>query len=80
MKYLFQTAIKLVISEYNIWSIACANFSDKIDNHYSKDKLLQFVSRHAFVFPVNLHIQSIENVLTVFANRSSNEKAANVIG
>jgi hypothetical protein len=63
-----------------IWLIACANFSGKIDNHYPKDKLLQFASMHAFVFPISLFMQPIENVLTVFTDRSSNGKAAYVIG
>ena len=43
-------------------------FLGKIDNHYPKDKLLQFASMHAFVYPVNLPMQPIENVLT--ASRS----------
>jgi hypothetical protein len=41
----------------DIWPIACANFSGKTDNHYPKDNLLQFASMHAFVLPVNLHMQ-----------------------
>ena len=54
-------------------------FLGKIDNHYPKDKLLQFASMHAFVFPVNLHMQPLENVLTVFTDGSSSGKAAHVI-
>jgi hypothetical protein len=52
MKYLFlfQTAIKLVIAEYRFWPIASINFLGKTDNHYPKDKLLQFASMHAFIF------------------------------
>jgi hypothetical protein len=42
--------------------------------------LLQFASMHAFVFLVNLHMQPIDNVLTVFTDGSSNGKAAYVIG
>jgi hypothetical protein len=34
---------------------------------------------HAFVFFVNLRIQPIENVLTVFTDGSSNKKAICVI-
>ena len=64
----------------DIWPIARANFSGKIDNHYPKDKLLQFASIHAFAFPVNLRMQPIENVLTVFTDNSYNGKAAYVIG
>lgn len=64
----------------DIWPIACANFLGKIDNHYPKDKLLQFASMHAFVFPINLRMQPIENALTVFTDCSSNGKAAYVIG
>ena len=62
----------------NTWPIACAKFSGKIDTHYPKDKL-QFASILAFVFPINLHIQHIENMLTVFTDGSSNEKAVYVI-
>jgi hypothetical protein len=29
-----------LLQNTDIWPIACANFSDKIDNRYSKDKLL----------------------------------------
>ena len=56
------------------------NFLGKIDNHYPKDKLLQFASMHAFVYPVNLPMQPIENVLTIFTDGSSNGKALYVIG
>ena len=62
------------------WPIACTNFSGKIDNNYPKDKLLQFASMHAFVYPVNLPMQPIENVLTIFTDGSSNGKALYVIG
>jgi hypothetical protein len=55
-------------------------FLGKINNHYPKDKLLQFASTHAFVFPVNLCMQPIDNTLTVFTDGSSNGKAAYVIG
>ena len=55
-------------------------FLGKIDNHYPKDKLLQFASMHAFVYPVNLPMQPIENVLTIFTDGSSNGKALYVIG
>jgi hypothetical protein len=63
----------------DIWAIACVNFSGKIDNH-PKDKLLQFSSMHAFVFPVNLCMHPIENALTVFTDGSFNGKAVYVIG
>lgn len=36
----------------DIWPTVCANFPGKIDNHYPKNKLLQFTSMHAFVFTV----------------------------
>ena len=68
-----------LLQNTDIWPIACANFLGKIDNHYPKDKLLQFASMHAFVFPVNLRMHPIENVLTVFTDGSSNGKAAYVI-
>ena len=55
-------------------------FLGKINNHYPKDKLLQFASMHAFVFPVNLCMQPIDNTLNVFTDGSSNGKAAYVIG
>ena len=55
-------------------------FSGKIDNNYPKDKLLQFASMHAFVYPVNLPMQPIENVLTIFTDGSSNGKALYKIG
>ena len=55
-------------------------FLGKIDNHYPKDKLLQFASMHAFVYPVKLPMQPIENVLTIFTDGSSNGKALYVIG
>ena len=55
-------------------------FLGKIDNNYPKDKLLQFASMHAFVYPVNLPMQPIENVLTIFTDGSSNGKALYVIG
>ena len=55
-------------------------FLGKIDNHYPKDKLLQFASMHAFVYPVNLPMQPIENVLTIFTDGSSNGKALYEIG
>jgi hypothetical protein len=64
----------------DIWPIACTNFLGKINNHYPKDKLLQFASMHAFVFPVNLCMQPIDNTLNVFTDGSSNGKAAYVIG
>jgi hypothetical protein len=35
---------------------------------------------HAFVFSGSLHMQSIENVLTVLRDGSSNEKAEYVVG
>jgi hypothetical protein len=35
---------------------------------------------HAFVFPVNLLMQPIKNILTVFTDSSSNGEAAYVIG
>jgi hypothetical protein len=35
---------------------------------------------HAFVYPVNLPMQPIENVLTIFTDGSSNGKALYVIG
>ena len=35
---------------------------------------------HAFVFPVNLCLQPIENELTLFIDGSSNEKATCIIG
>ena len=55
-------------------------FFGKIDNNYPKDKLLQFASMHAFVYPVNLPMQPIENVLTIFTDGSINGKALYVIG
>ena len=55
-------------------------FLGKIDNNYPKDKLLQFASMHAFVYPVNLPMQPIENVLTIFTDGSSNGKALYEIG
>jgi hypothetical protein len=39
-----------VLENIDIWPIACAIFSGKID------KLLEFACTHAFVFPVSLHI------------------------
>ena len=56
------------------WPIACANFLGKIDNHYPKDKLLQFASMHAFVFPVNLCMHPIKNTSTVFKSSPSMEE------
>jgi hypothetical protein len=53
-----------------------ANILDKFDDHYLKDKLLEFASMHAFVFHVTLHLQSIENA---FINTSSNGKETYVI-
>ena len=55
-------------------------FLGKIDNNYPKDKLLQFASMHAFVYPVNLPMQPIENVLTIFTDGTSNGKALYEIG
>ena len=55
-------------------------FLGKIDNNYPKDKLLQFASMHAFVYPVNLPMQPIENVVTIFTDGSSNGKALYEIG
>ena len=52
-----------LLQNTDIWPIACANFPGKIDNHFLKDKLLQFASMHAFVFPVNLCMQPIKNTL-----------------
>ena len=57
-----------------------ANFLGKFGNHYPKGKLLQFASMHAFVYPVNLPMQPIENVLTIFTDGTSNGKALYVIG
>jgi hypothetical protein len=48
-----------LLQNIDIWPIAYANFSGKIDNHYPKDYFLQFASMHAFVFPVNLCMQPI---------------------
>ena len=62
------------------WTIACAFFVIIIDNHYPNDKLLKFASMHAFVYPVNLPMQPIENVLTIFTDGSSNGKALYEIG
>jgi hypothetical protein len=56
------------------------NFLGKFDNNYSKDKLLEFASVHTFVFPVNVHMQPIENAFTVFTNCSSNGRETYVIG
>jgi hypothetical protein len=69
-----------LLQNNDIYPIACANFSGKIDNHCPKDKLLQFASMHAFVFSVNLHMQPIEDGLTVFTDVSSNGKAEYEIG
>jgi hypothetical protein len=62
-----------------IWPIVHAKLLGKIGNHYPKDKLLQFVSMHAFVFSINLCMHPIENVLTVFTDDSCNGKVAYVI-
>jgi hypothetical protein len=70
---LFQTAIKLVIAEYWYLAYCMANFLGIFDNHYTKDKLLEFASMHAFVFPVNLFTQLIKNAFTVCINSSSNK-------
>ena len=45
-----------LLQNTDIWPIACTNFLGKIDKHYTKDKLLQFASMHAFVFRVNLRM------------------------
>ena len=52
-----------LLQNNDIWPIACAIFLGKIDNHYTKDKLSQFFSMRAFVFPVNLCMQPIENCI-----------------
>ena len=75
----FQTAIKLVIANYWYLAHCTANILGKFDNHYSKDKLLEFTSIHSFVFPVNLCMQPIKNAFTVFINRSFNERETYVI-
>jgi hypothetical protein len=64
-----------------------ADFLDKFDNYYLKDKLLEFASIYIyiyiyiymFLFPVNLHMQPIENAFTVFINSSSNGREAYII-
>ena len=48
-----------LLQDSDIWPIVCANFSGKINNHYPKDKLLQFASIYVFVFPINLCMQPI---------------------
>lgn len=63
----------------DFWPVACATFPGITENRYPKDKL-HFVSRHGFVFPINLPVQPIENALTVFTDGSSNGKAGYVIG
>ena len=60
-----------LLKNTDIWPIAWQTFQAKIDNHYPKDKLLQFASMHAFVFPVNLCMHPIKNASTVFINSPS---------
>jgi hypothetical protein len=48
-----------------------ANILGKFDNHYPKDKLLEFASIDTFVFLVNLCMQLIKNARTVFLYNSS---------
>jgi hypothetical protein len=56
-----------------------ANNLGKCDNHYPKDKLLKFASRHTFVFPVILCMHPIKNAFIVSTNILSNGKETYVI-
>lgn len=46
----FKQQLNWLLENTDIWSIACANFSGKID------KLLQFASMNASVLPIRLYM------------------------
>jgi hypothetical protein len=62
----FKEQLNWLLQNTDIWPIGCASFSGK------KDKMLQFAFIHAFVFPVNLHVQPIKNAFSVFINNLYN--------
>ena len=76
----FKQQLNWLLKNAYIQSIECANILGKFDNYYPKGKLLEFASRHTFEFPVNLHMQLIENAFIVFIDSSSKGKVAYVLG
>ena len=61
------------------WSIAFANYPGRITHHYPSDKLLQFASSHAFIFPKIVRRQPIPEATLIFTDGSSNGTAALII-
>ena len=61
------------------WVIAFAYYPGVIDNHYPKDKLLQFVNMHALVLPKIMRQTPILGAQVIFTDGASNGTAAYVI-
>lgn len=57
------------------WAIALAQYSGVLDNHYPKEKLVQFASSHAFIFPKVVRDTPIASAVLVFIDGSSNGRA-----
>lgn len=61
------------------WAVATANFPGKIDNHYPKQKILQFLSIHPLIFPKVVSLVPIPGAETVFTDGSSHGTACYVL-
>lgn len=63
----------------NAWAIAFAQCPGVIDDHYPKDKRLQFVNTHALIVPKIMRQTPIPRVQVIFTDGCSNGTAACVI-
>lgn len=70
--------VKLLASLIDEWTILICTYTGTIDNHYPKDPLLQFITKHPIVFPKITQSQPIPNALDIYTDGSKTGKGCYV--
>lgn len=71
--------IQTLAAASNDWSVLCATFMGKFDNHYPKHPLLQFALAHPLLFPKVTSKTPINKGLVVYTDGSKTGQGAYVI-
>lgn len=71
--------IQTLAAASNDWSVLCATFSGKFDNHYPKHPLLQFALTHPLVFPKITSSCPLKDGIVVFTDGSKTGRGAYVV-
>lgn len=71
--------IQILSSLIDDWALLRCSFDEKLDNHYPKDPLLQFFSKHPMIFPKITTSKPISGTLNIYTDGSKTGVGAYVV-